>query len=297
MAINPTAGVIVAENLHKAYGGVVAVTGSTFEVTPGEVFGLVGPNGAGKTTTLKLLAGLITPTSGTATVAGYDSTDPEMRRVLGFLPEESALYESMTPRSYLRFFADLYGVDRSTADARIDRLLDRLALATRDRRIETLSKGMTRKVAIARALINDPDVVIFDEPASGLDPRTTRSINEFVTELGDEDRTVVFSAHNLYHVEAVCDRVAIMNDGAIVARGAPAELREAYGDSEYHVYTTVPTDTSTPVGEHHKTVVAAWTAVESVREQVAAAGGAVVDVQTKGDSFEDIFLTVAEEQP
>ena len=297
MAVNQTEPVIVAEKLRKEYGGFTAVSGSTFDVAPGEVFGLVGPNGAGKTTTLKMLAGLVTPTAGSGRVAGRDIADPEMRRVLGFLPEDSALYESMTPRSYLRFFAALYDVDRSTADTRIDRLLDRLGLNYRDRSIGALSKGMTRKVAIARALINDPAVVIFDEPASGLDPRTTRSINEFVTELGAEGKTVVFSAHNLYHVEDVCDRVAIMNEGRIVARGSPAELRETYGDNEYHVYTTVPTESSTPIGEHHKTVVSAWEAVEAVREQVATGGGTVVDVQTKGDSFEEIFLTVAGDDP
>lgn len=287
---------IVATDLHKEYGSFTAVAGSSFEVTPGEVFGLVGPNGAGKTTTLKMLAGLITPTSGTGTVAGFNITDSEMRRVLGFLPENSALYESMTPRSYLRFFADLYDVPRPTAKDRIAALLDRLELEYRDRPIGNLSEGMTRKVAIARALINDPEVVIFDEPASGLDPRTTRAINQFVTELGNDGTTVVFSAHNLYHVEDVCDRVAIMNEGKIVARGTTPELREAYGTNEYHVYTTVPTADSSPVGDHHKTVVSSWEAVGTVRETVSTAGGTVVDVQTKGDSFEEIFLTVAGDQ-
>lgn len=197
---------ITVENLRKTYGDFPAVVGSDFSVESGEVFGIVGPNGAGKTTTLKMLAGLVEPTSGTASVLGFDPEDPEMRRKLGFLPEESPLYEDMTPRSYLRFFADLYDVPRGVADDRTGAVLDRLDLEYRDRRLGDMSKGMKRKVAIARSLVNDPDLLIYDEPASGLDPLTTNVVLDFVQELRDEDKTVVFSAHNLFHVESICDR-------------------------------------------------------------------------------------------
>jgi len=196
---------IRVSGLRKTYGDFAAVVDSSFEVETGEIFGVVGPNGAGKTTTLKMLAGLIEPTAGSAEVAGFDAEDPAMRHRLGFLPEESPLYEDMTPRSYLTFFADLYDVPRSTADDRIAETLDRLELEYRDRRIGDMSKGMKRKVAIARSLINDPDVLIYDEPASGLDPLTTNSVLEFTRELRADEKTVIFSAHNLYHVESVCD--------------------------------------------------------------------------------------------
>jgi ABC-2 type transport system ATP-binding protein len=233
---------ISVQGLSKRYGDFSAVVGSDFEVASGEVFGVVGPNGAGKTTTLKVLSGLIEPSAGTATVAGYDVTEPAMRSSLGFLPEQSPLYEDMTPLSYLRFFADLYDVPRTVATDRIDASLSRLELEHRTRRLGDMSKGMKRKVAIARSLINDPEVLIYDEPASGLDPLTTNEVLEFVAELADEGKTVLFSAHNLYHVEDVCDRVIVMIDGEIVARGTVGEIRATHGTTEYHVYTTVPVE-------------------------------------------------------
>jgi ABC-2 type transport system ATP-binding protein len=287
---------ITAENLRKEYGGVVAVADSSFSVDPGEVFGVIGPNGAGKTTTLKVLSGLVEPTRGSATVAGHDVADPEMRRDLGFLPEESPLYEEMTPRSYLRFFADLYGVDREVATERIRESLDELQLDVRDRPIGDLSKGMTRKVAIARSLVNDPDVLVYDEPASGLDPVTTNYILEFVRGLADEGRTIVFSAHNLYHVEDVCDRVLVMNRGEIVARGSLDEVRSAHGTTEYRVYTSVEVEGATRVDGRYRRVVTDMSAVESVREAAAEAGGEVVDIRTVEPSLEDVFLDIADRE-
>jgi ABC-2 type transport system ATP-binding protein len=287
---------IEVEDLRKEYGGFVAVEGSTFSVDRGEVFGVVGPNGAGKTTTLKMLAGLVEPTAGTATVAGRSAGDPEMRRDLGFLPEESPLYEEMTATSYLRFFADLYDVPGDTAAERIDRALDRLDLDHRDRKIGDMSKGMKRKVAIARALVNDPDVLVFDEPASGLDPLTTNYIIEFTRELSDDGKTVVFSAHNLFHVESVCDRVIIMDRGDIVARGSLEEIRREYGHTEYQVYTTVEVPDSVADNGAYKRVVHSMDAVERTREAAAELGGEVADIQTRNPSLEDIFLDIADER-
>ncbi len=280
-------------DLRKVYGEFVAVRGSSFDVEPGEIFGIVGPNGAGKTTTLKTLAGLVEPTSGETTVAGYDAADPAMRSHLGFLPEESPLYEDMTAHSYLRFFADLYEVPREVADERVADTLDRLELEHRDRRLGDVSKGMKRKVAIARSLVNDPDVLIYDEPASGLDPLTTNYVLEFTKELAAAGKTVVFSAHNLYHVEDVCDRVMVMNRGAVVARGTVPEIREEYGITEYHVYTTVPTPETAPAGERHRAVVESMDAVEIVRESAERAGGIVDDIRTREPSLEEVFLDIA----
>ena len=284
---------IQVEGLRKTYGEFPAVVGSTFDVDRGEIFGIVGPNGAGKTTTLKMIAGLVDPSAGSATVAGFDASDPEMRRSLGFLPEESPLYEDMTARSYLDFFADLYDVPADAATERIEGTLDRLELDHRDRRLGDVSKGMKRKVAIARSLVNDPDVLIYDEPASGLDPLTTNYVLEFVRELRDAGKTVLFSAHNLYHVESVCDRVAIMNRGDIVARGTVPEIRKEYGTTDYRVFTSVPVDGAEPAGDRHVVTVADMDAVEGVRGRAAAAGGEVVDIRTREPSLEDIFLDLA----
>jgi ABC-2 type transport system ATP-binding protein len=285
---------IEACDLRKEYGDFAAVEGSTFSVENGEVFGIVGPNGAGKTTTLKMLAGLLDPTAGSATVAGYDTAETEMRKRLGFLPEESPLYEEMTPRSYLHFFADLYGVPRGVTERRIRDTLDELDLEHRDRQLGDMSKGMKRKVAIARSLINDPDVLIYDEPASGLDPLTTNYIIDFTEQLAEEGKTIVFSAHNLFHVESICDRVAIMNEGAIVAEGDLAQLQAEYGETEYHVYTTVAVEGSVRENGRHRRVVDSMDAVEGTREAAQAAGGEVVDIRTKESSLEEVFLSVAE---
>jgi ABC-2 type transport system ATP-binding protein len=219
-----------------------------------------------------------------------------MRQRLGFLPEESPLYEEMTPRSYLRFFADLYGVDRATADDRIERTLDRLDLVHRDRALGDVSKGMKRKVAIVRSLVNDPDVLIYDEPASGLDPLTTNYIIEFTRELADRGKTVVFSAHNLYHVESVCDRIAIMNEGTVTAQGTVPDLREHFGETEYHVYTTRRVDGAEPRedGDGFVTVVDSMEAVDAVREQARKRGGKVLDLRTVEPSLERVFLDLAE---
>jgi ABC-2 type transport system ATP-binding protein len=284
---------IRVENLRKEYRGVVAVEDSSFSVESGEVFGIVGPNGAGNTTTLKMLSGLVEPTAGTATVAGYDAADAEMRRHLGFLPEESPLYEEMTAVSYLSFFADLYDVPGGVASERITAALDDLELDARDRPIGDMSKGMKRKVAIARSLVNDPDVLVYDEPASGLDPLTTNYILDFVRELADEGKTVVFSAHNLYHVEDVCDRVVIMSKGDVIASGTLGEIRESHGTTEYRVFTSVEVDGAVRENGRYKRVVPDMGAVERIRTAAQDAGGEVIDIRTVEASLEDIFLDLA----
>jgi len=285
---------IEAQHLRKEYGDFAAVEDSSFAVTEGEVFGIIGPNGAGKTTTLKMLAGLLEPTAGTATVAGYDAAETGMRKHLGFLPEESPLYEEMTPLTYLSFFADLYDVPAREAERRMHDTLNALDLEHRERQLGDMSKGMKRKVAIARSLINDPDVLIYDEPASGLDPLTTNYIIEFTEQLAAEGKTIVFSAHNLFHVESICDRVIIMNEGEIVARGDLAQLQADHGRTTYHVYTTVELEDSVRENGRFRRVVASMDAVDRTREQARAAGGEVVDIRTEESSLEEVFLNVAE---
>jgi len=283
---------ISVRGLEKRYGDVTAVDGVSFEVDAGEVFGLVGPNGAGKTSTLKMLCGLVEPSAGDVTVNGFDASETEMRRSLGFLPEESPLYDEMTPRGYLRFFADLYDVDREAANERIEAALDRLDLDARDRPVGDFSKGMKRKVAIARSLVNDPDVLVYDEPASGLDPLTTNTVVEFTRELADDGKTIVFSAHDLHHVESVCDRVAIMRDGELAATGTLADIRDEHGDVSYRVFTDVPLADSGPAGDRHVTEVDSMADVEALRAEAGDAGGEVVDIRTEESTLEDVFLDV-----
>jgi len=283
---------ITVEGVAKRYGSVAAVRGVDFSVADGEVFGLVGPNGAGKTTTLKMLCGLVQPTTGTVTVNGFDASNPAMRTFLGYLPEESPLYEDMTPLEYLHFFADLYDVPRDIADDRIEDVLNRLDLDVRDRPVGDFSKGMKRKVAIARSLVNDPDVLVYDEPASGLDPLTTHTVVEFTRELAEAGKTIVFSAHDLYHVESVCDRVAIVRDGEIAAQGTMDDIRSEHGRLEYRVYTDVDVEGAEPAGGRYVTVATSMDEVEAVRDAADAAGGRVVDIRTRESSLEDVFLSV-----
>jgi ABC-2 type transport system ATP-binding protein len=283
---------ITVEGVEKRYGTVKAVRGVDFSVSDGEVFGLVGPNGAGKTTTLKMLSGLVEPSAGTITVNGFDANDPAMRTFLGYLPEESPLYEDMTPLDYLHFFADLYDVPRDVADDRIDDVLDRLDLDVRDRPVGDFSKGMKRKVAIARSLVNDPDVLVYDEPASGLDPLTTHTVVEFTRELADAGKTVVFSAHDLYHVESVCDRVAIIRAGDIAAEGTMDDIRRDHGRLEYRVYTDVEIEGARPEGGRYVTIASSMDEVDAARTAARDAGGRVEDIRTRESSLEDVFLSV-----
>ncbi len=285
---------IEAQGLRKEYGDFVAVEDATFSVDPGEVLGVIGPNGAGKTTTLKMLAGLVEPTGGEATVDGIPAGDSDMQHRLGFLPEESPLYEEMTANSYLHFFADLYDVSREDADRRIHDALGNLDLEHRSRRIGDMSKGMKRKVAIARSLVNDPEVLIYDEPGSGLDPLTTNYIIEFTAELAQAGKTVLFSAHNLFHVESICDRVLILNDGKIVARGTLESLREEFGETRYHVYTSVEVPGCQRRNGRFYRVVESMDEVEATREAASKAGGRVLDIRTEESSLEEVFLDVAD---
>ncbi|MFW6457793.1 MAG: ATP-binding cassette domain-containing protein [Halodesulfurarchaeum sp.] len=283
---------IEVDGVTKQYGEVTAVRDLSVRIETGEVFGLVGPNGAGKTSTLKMLAGLVDPTAGRIEVNGRAPSDPQTRAELGFLPEESSLYDEMTPHSYLHFFADLYEVPRERAQARIEETLDRLDLDVRDRPVGDFSKGMMRKVAIARSLINDPSVLIYDEPASGLDPVTTNTVVNFTRELAERGKTVLFSAHDLYHVESVCDRIAIMNEGEIQAIGTLEEIRAAHGSVTYRVFTDVEVDGAKPSGEEFLSTAESMAAVESVREQATEAGGTVTDIRSQESSLEDLFLSV-----
>jgi len=283
---------ITVEGLRKRYGEVEAVSGIDFSVGPGEVFGLVGPNGAGKTSTLKMLSGLVEPSEGSVSVDGMDPENPELRRRLGFLPEESPLYDEMTPRSYLEFFADVYDVPEDVASERIESTLDRLELDVRDRPVGDFSKGMKRKVAIGRSLINDPAVLIYDEPASGLDPITTNTVIEFTRELASREKTIVFSAHDLYHVESVCDEVAIMHDGRIAAQGTLESIREQFGTVEYRIYADVKVDGMQPAGDLFETSVESMAGVDRIRKQVNAMDGQILDIRTDESSLEDLFLEV-----
>jgi ABC-2 type transport system ATP-binding protein len=195
------------------------------EVEPGEVFGFLGPNGAGKTTTIKILMGLIYPTSGTAWILDREIGDVAVKREVGFLPEAPYFYEYLTGEEFLRFYGQIFGLGGASLVKKIDQMLEMVKL-TEARRLplRKFSKGMLQRIGLAQALINDPKVVILDEPMSGLDPIGRRDVRDIILRLRDQGKTVFFSTHILPDVEMICDRVGILVKGSLRAVGAVQEL-------------------------------------------------------------------------
>jgi len=229
--------VIEAVNLGKTFqdkkrGEVKAVDQVSFVCRPGEIYGLLGANGAGKTTTLRMLATILEPTEGTARLCGHDVVEhPERaRKHCGFLSTATALYPRLTACEMVEYFGRLNGLDEATLHKRIDQVFDRLDMnGFRDRRCDKLSTGMKQKTSIARTLVHDPPVMIFDEPTLGLDIMTARTIIEFIRECRDRGKTVIFSTHVMSEVEKLCDIVGIIQNGKLLAEGTIEQLRQRHG--------------------------------------------------------------------
>jgi sodium transport system ATP-binding protein len=219
----------------KKRGQIRAVDGVSFTCRPGQIYGLLGANGAGKTTTLRLLATLLQPTGGEATVAGFDvRTQPEkVRAHIGFLATSTALYGRLTARETIAYFGRLNGLSDAQLAVRTRELADELALHEfLDRRVEKFSTGMKQKTSIARTLVHDPAVLILDEPTLGLDVMAARTIVRFVRECRDRGKTVIYSTHVMSEVEKLCDMIGIIHHGRLVAEGTLEQLRTRFGDPD-----------------------------------------------------------------
>jgi ABC-2 type transport system ATP-binding protein len=220
--------VIVTENLTRRFGDNVAVDGLSIEIKQGEVFGFLGHNGAGKTTTIRLLNGVLTPSAGSARVLGLDplADGSQLRRQTGVLTENPSLDERLTARENLHIYADLYGVPLAVVDERVNALLDMFEIGDRaDEKTGGYSKGMKQRLALARALIHEPQLLYLDEPTAGLDPLAARQVRGLITHLSrQEGRTVFLCTHNLVEAQRLCDRVAVLEHGRLLALGTPAEL-------------------------------------------------------------------------
>lgn len=227
---------------------VMAVDQLSLEVRRGEVFGFLGPNGAGKTTTLKMLMGLIYPTSGHAWIFGHPVGDQAAKSKLGFLPESPYFYDYLTSHEFLSFYGHLFGLWGRSLDKRIDELLEQVGMThARDLQLRKFSKGMLQRVGIAQALINDPELVVLDEPMSGLDPIGRKEVRDLIFRLKDSGKTVMFSSHILHDAELLCDRVAMILKGKMVACGPVRELIEQ--GATHHVEVVI--DHLTPEGLEH----------------------------------------------
>ena len=231
---------IIVQNLEKAFrdlrrGVVLAVDNVSFEARPGEIFGLLGPNGAGKTTIMRMLCTVLKPTGGKATLAGFDvaTQAPQVRQHIGFMSANTAIYDRMSAWELVSYFGRLYGMTEEKLRERLETVFATLQMNDfRDMLGAKMSTGMRQKVSIARAIVHDPPVLIFDEPTAGLDVLVARAVMKNIEKLRELGKCVVFSTHIMREVERLCDRVAIISKGSVQACGTLGELRERFGQND-----------------------------------------------------------------
>ncbi len=283
---------------------VRVVDGLNLEIREGETFGFLGPNGAGKTTTLKLINGLLHPTSGSIRIFGQDHRNVAVKGRVGFLPENPYFYDYLTAGEFLDFYAQLFGIKRNDRRERVRRLLERVGLAARSAEpLRKFSKGMTQRLGMAQALINEPELVILDEPMSGLDPIGRRDVRDIIVELKREGRTVFFSSHLIPDVEVICDRVGILVNGRLREQAdlhdrlemtSPASDMLVSGISEETLERLDALSTRTVVrGPEILAEVPGDGSVEKLIDLVRADGGRIISIVPKRESLESIFLREA----
>jgi ABC-2 type transport system ATP-binding protein len=280
---DPTAPMIVVTDLAKHYGQVRAVDGISFDVSAGEIFGLLGHNGAGKTTTIRMLTGRARPTSGTATIGGYDVvTDlPSIKPLINLVFEEPNLYMRLSGRDNLRFFCDLYGVPRSRAED----LLTTVGLdeAAAGRRVKDYSSGMQQRLLIARALINQPRLLFLDEPTRGLDPASAHDVRGIVADLARAGTTIFLTTHYMEEADELCDRIAFLSQGRIVALDSPRELKLRYGQRSATVL----------LADRHEHTVQLDNPTDAKRLEGWMRDGQVLTVHSHEGTLEDVFIALA----
>jgi len=286
---------------------VTAVDGLSLEVRRGEVFGFLGPNGAGKTTTLKILMGLIYPTSGTARLFNFDMGDPRAKTRLGFLPESPYFYDYLTSREFLEFYGHLFGLWGAVLSRRVDELLELVGMThAKDLQLRKFSKGMLQRVGVAQALINDPELVVLDEPMSGLDPIGRKEVRDLILRLKESGKTVLFSSHILHDAEVLCDRVAMILKGRLVACGRVTDLLDEGASHQVELVV----DRLTPEGLDHIRPLADKVVMQGDRmlvvlksqqqvggalEIIRAAKASLVSLNPQKGSLEDLFIREVKE--
>jgi len=284
---------ISLKDVTKRYDDTTVVDRLNLQINEGEIVGIIGHNGAGKSTTMKMIAGLIEPTSGDVRVMGQDMVKHgiKVKQRIGYLPEESPLYEAMTAQQYLLFFSELYQMPRQKALARIDSLLQSLGLEQRNKLTGEFSKGMKRKTAIARTLLHDPELLILDEPNSGLDPLTSFFIINYLKQLKSEGKTILLSAHNLFHVESICDRVAIIKNGKLLVFDTMDSIRGRLGKREYQViFHAGETLGYELVGGNYVFRTQDVDGIARMLETISAKGWALADLSMRESALEEIYV-------
>jgi len=277
----------------KRYDDTIAVDSLNLQIDRGEIVGILGHNGAGKSTTLKMIAGLVEPTSGHVHVMGHDmqKENIKVKQMIGYLPEDSSLYDAMTAQQYLLFFSELYQMPRQKALARIDQLLDSLGLAEKNKLTGEFSKGMKRKTAIARTLLHDPDLLILDEPSSGLDPLTSFFIINYLKTLRHEGKTIILSAHNLFHMETICDRVGIIKNGKLLIFDTMDVIRSRLGKREYQILFHADQKLEYEhVNGNYVFRTGEVDAIAEMLETISANGWALMDLSMRESALEEIYV-------
>lgn len=281
---------------------VEVLKGLSLEVEKGEIFGFLGPNGAGKTTTIKAVTGLVIPDRGEISIGGRPHDSMPAKASIGFMAESPYLYNYLTGREYLRFSAELLEIDGSAIDDRVEATLDQVAMTDRaDRKMRTFSKGMLQRIALGQALLGEPELLILDEPMSGLDPIGRRDVRDIILEQKRRGVTVFFSSHIIPDVETVCDRVATVIDGSVRGVGAVRDLITHEVESYEVSFTGLdPKTVSTPVASTHRGSDTAWVRVDAAHRDVligelADRGARLVGLTPVRSSLEDLLMRQYEE--
>ena len=288
---------LIVRELRKAYATVQAVAGVSFEVARGEIFGLLGPNGAGKTTTIRIIMDILKPDAGQVTVLG---TTPEAARErVGYLPEERGLYPNQRVLDVLVYLAELKGRPRGWAKRRAEELLARVELADWAKaKVRELSRGMQQKVQFIASIIHDPDLCIFDEPFQGLDPVNVQLVKEIMRELQAQGKTIVLSTHQMNQVEALCNRIALINQGRLVLYGDLGQIKREYSPNIVTVQTGAPLPSLEGVvhvrsrDSHHMLELASGVSPQAILEQLVAAHVPIQSFAVESLPLEDIFVRV-----
>lgn len=294
--------IAAVSHLAKSFGAFRAVTDVSFEVYPGEIFGLLGPNGAGKTTSIRMMLDIFRVDSGTISIFGGPMTEEKKNRI-GYLPEDRGLYQDLKLAPTLTYLASLKGVSESEAGARLDRWLRRLDLYDhRDKKIQELSKGMQQKAQIITALIHDPDLIVIDEPFSGLDPVNTRLVKEIIEEQREAGKAIIMSTHQMYQVEALCSRIVLINRGNTVLYGPVDDIKREFAGNAITLegqgdFTHLPgvLEARRHNGAWHL-ALATGTSPQDVFQALAAQSDVKIErFEIAEPSLDDIFINVVKE--
>ena len=288
---------VVLENLRKQFGETLAVNDVSLEVKPGEIFGLLGPNGAGKTTTIRMMLDIIRPDSGTVSVLDGPMTE-EKKNDIGYLPEERGLYANVKLLDVIYYFASLKGMEKGDIEKKAQVYLEQLDLwEHKDKKLSELSRGMHQKAQFIVTAIHDPKLLIVDEPFSGLDPVNTELIRDILLQMRDEGKTIIMSTHQMHQVEAMCDRIALINQGNVVLDGKVNDVRRRFGGNTVEVSGTGPIDSLLGVyhaemdeGVYHLSLVEGLSPQEFLRTLARDEAVTVDHFSIALPSLHDIFI-------